>query len=934
MRNDRSESELASLTWQAGELAAARRERLTTVHLLAAIASRSSAAAELLLDRNLHCDALLKAGRSFDEDDASQFDRAVASARELAKRVRAPISTDGGSRKEATLSPDSRPVRVEAGASHLLVALLADRRLAAHRALVLSGTDVTRLRTLALASVHGIAAARRETASSEVRGDRATSSPSPRATASRRAEGARPSLLLTSLPTTSRLALDPTAPSRSRAASVNSVATPPSTRPAPSPRMGASTVVPLLPPSSGSRLARTKEAPSTSERPVSSRSPVSAEARRPRNTKRALAASKRLSGSDAIHLVSAPAINDAADPSQELDEASVAVGNVAPTRVGSGELVIDRAAAPTLAAVARVVPSTSEAIGREAELDRLLDVLAKHRANTPCLVGPPGVGKSTTALALAGRLAREGSALVEVRVGAVVSGTGVRGAIAERIGAVFEEARKLVTSTGVRVVVLFDDVHELLGAGDEASAQLKQELGRSEVPVVLATSLEGLRRSIECDAQLARRVTPVEIDEPDEAGAFFMLRAAMAELGRHHRATYSDEAIASAVSWSVRYLPTRALPDKALTALDEAGARARRAAGNTARSLEVAREDVARAISELADVPVERLLETDRDRLLRLEEHLARRVVGHARPLARISAMLRKSAAGLRGRRPLGSFLLLGPTGVGKTETAKAIAEALFGSGDAMTRIDMSELSEAHAVARLLGAPPGYVGHEAGGQLTEAVRKRPYQVVLLDEVEKAHQDVLLAFLQVLDEGHLTDSRGRRVDFTNVVVVATSNLGAKELASAQRSRAVGFARQSSTSGAELADTAIQAAKRALPIELYNRLDEVLFFAPLTRDEMAAVARQMIEALGAALEARDIVLRVEDDAIEALLDSGGFEPELGARPMRRAVARLVEAPLAELLLRRDLERGSVAIVTAENGEVVVDAISADRDAAATA
>jgi ATP-dependent Clp protease ATP-binding subunit ClpC len=540
-------------------------------------------------------------------------------------------------------------------------------------------------------------------------------------------------------------------------------------------------------------------------------------------------------------------------------------------------------------------------------------------------VGAPGVGKTTVANALGATLAAEGGVVLEVRASALVAGSAARGSLSERLVALFTEARSLSAAEDARVTLVFDDAHELLSAGDEAAAELKSALAQGEVGVVLATSNDGYRRAIEADPQLARRVTPVEIDEPDEAAAFFMLRDASTALGAHHRARFADEALASAVSWSIRYLPGRALPDKALGALDEAAARARRAAGmGHGATIEVGRDDVARAIAALADVPVERLLETDRARLLRLEEQLAERVVGHKEPLTRIASMLRKSAAGLRARRPLGSFLLLGPTGVGKTETAKAIAEALFGASDAMTRIDMSELVEAHAVARLIGAPPGYVGHEAGGQLTEAVRKRPYQVVLLDEIEKAHVDVLLAFLQVLDEGHLTDARGRKVDFTNVVLVMTSNLGAKELAGAARTRTVGFARSSTPDLGAMAASVIEAAKRGLPIELFNRLDETLFFAPLTRAEMARIAEQMLGGLRESLAARGVRLEVEAAAIEALLDGGGFDPELGARPMRRAVARLVEAPLAELLLANKLESGSVALVGVEGGAVVVDAL----------
>jgi ATP-dependent Clp protease ATP-binding subunit ClpC len=330
----------------------------------------------------------------------------------------------------------------------------------------------------------------------------------------------------------------------------------------------------------------------------------------------------------------------------------------------------------------------------------------------------------------------------------------------------------------------------------------------------------------------------------------------------------------------------------------------------------------------MAQVPVERLLETDGERMLRLEELLAARIVGHGAALARIAAVLRRNASGIRSKRPIGSFLLLGPTGVGKTETAKAVAECLFGVGSAMTRLDLSEYAESHSIARLVGAPPGYIGYEAGGQLTEAVRKRPYQVVLLDEIEKAHRDVLEAFLQVLDEGQLTDGRGRTVDFTNTVILLTSNLGADEMRARERGARIGFGGRAASGNGKAAareEELVGAARAALPPELYNRLDEVLAFAPLTRDDVAEVARRMLAALGVELEAvRGVRIDVADAAVYALLDQGGYDAELGARPMRRAIARHVEAKVAELLLRGELGRGDVALVDVEDGQIAIDVV----------
>jgi ATP-dependent Clp protease ATP-binding subunit ClpC len=375
----------------------------------------------------------------------------------------------------------------------------------------------------------------------------------------------------------------------------------------------------------------------------------------------------------------------------------------------------------------------------------------------------------------------------------------------------------------------------------------------------------------------------------------------------------------------MRYMPGRALPEKALAVLDLAGARARRR-----RVREVGPEQIAEVVAELVSVPVERLLESDGERMLRLESLVAERVVGHTEAIARIAAVLRRNASGFRSRRPIGSFLLLGPTGVGKTETAKAIAECLFHSADAMTRLDFSEYAESHAIARLIGAPPGYVGFDAGGQLTEAVRRRPYQVLLLDEIEKAHRDVLEAFLQVFDEARLTDGRGRTVDFTNTVIVLTSNIGSDVTSASVARGRIGFgARRSAAEETRAYEEAVtSAARKALPPELYNRLDEVLAFAPLARDDVAEVARRMLLALAEDLLAqRSVKLDVSEAAIQVLMDAGGFDATLGARPMRRAIGRLIEAPIAEMILRGELRTGDVATVDVEDGTIVVDAVSAD-------
>jgi ATP-dependent Clp protease ATP-binding subunit ClpC len=541
------------------------------------------------------------------------------------------------------------------------------------------------------------------------------------------------------------------------------------------------------------------------------------------------------------------------------------------------------------------------------------------------------VGKTSVVHGLAQRIADGGGerVIVEIDAAGLLAGTGVRGALAERMA----QIRAEVAQSAGQVVLFLDELHAVLTADDEATAELKVSLGRGELACIGATTVEDYKRVVLADAALSRRLTAIEVAElaPDEA--VLALERVAPAFERHHGVRFRSDAIAAAVAWSARYMPDRALPDKAVGVLDLAGARAQRRGER-----ELGRQQVAEVVSETTGVPVDRLLDTDGARMLRLEQLMGDRIVGHREALGRIARVLRRNASGFRSRRPIGSFLLLGPTGVGKTETAKAIAECLFHSPHAMTRLDFSEYAEAHAIARLVGAPPGYIGHDGGGQLTEAVRKRPYQVLLLDEIEKAHRDVLEAFLQVFDEGRMTDGRGRTVDFTNVVIAMTSNLGADVARPARRGR-IGFSEsdgaRAERDAREYADALCAAARAGLPPELYNRIDEVLAFAPLARADVAEVARRMLRALGEDLEAaRGISLDVSEGAVEALLDDGGFDAELGARPMRRAIGRLVEAPIAEMILKGELDRGDVALVGVEDGRVAVDAVRRPRSVRATA
>ncbi|MGB8330722.1 MAG: ATP-dependent Clp protease ATP-binding subunit [Polyangiales bacterium] len=567
---------------------------------------------------------------------------------------------------------------------------------------------------------------------------------------------------------------------------------------------------------------------------------------------------------------------------------------------------------PTLAKLGRNLTEMAslgridEVIGRDDEIERLLDVLARRRSNNPILVGPPGVGKTAIVEGLARRLAHggdgvrglEGTILVELSAGGLVSGTGVRGALSERMRRLQFEVKR----ANGKIVLFIDEVHTLFTGGDapdDLAHELKASLARGELPCIGATTDAEYRKYVEKDPALARRFSPIHIAEPAAEDAIEILRGIVPRYEVHHGIAYDTSAVESAVELSVRYLPEQALPDKAIGLLDLAAARTRRRGGAI-----VDREAIAQVVAEKVRVPVERLLVSDSQKLLELEQHLAKHVVGHEDVMSRISDALRKGAAGFHGHRPLATFLFLGPTGVGKTETARALNE-LFFMGCPMTRIDMSELSEAHAVAKLVGAPPGYIGHDTGGQLTEAIRHRPYQLVLLDEIEKAHMDVLQSLLPLLEDGRLTDGKGRIVDCTNTIVVMTTNLGAP--LSVGNHGSIGFHRDSQASAGGVS-TALAAARRALPPEIWNRIDEPLFFGPLSRPEIREIAVRMVS--GVALQLRErhgVELRVDASAIDSLIALGGYDAALGARPMRRAIGRMLEAPLAAAILGGELRRG---------------------------
>jgi ATP-dependent Clp protease ATP-binding subunit ClpC len=571
-----------------------------------------------------------------------------------------------------------------------------------------------------------------------------------------------------------------------------------------------------------------------------------------------------------------------------------------------------------LAACTRALTSEGAraVIGREAEVERILDVLDRRDAHHAAIVGAPGIGKSSLVLALAAALHGAGSRVLELDPGALLAGSMARGAMTDR----FARLRRELEALSGRTVLVVDGVASLLGAdaSEETVAEVRGLLARGSTRLVFTATPEEFKRHVECDGAMLRRMTAIELAElPRERVAEVVERAAK-DLGAHHEVTVTDGARDVCVAWAERYVSERVFPDKALTILDLAAARAKRKA-----SVTVDRSHVAQVVADLAAVPLERLLETDAERMLHLEQHLGRRVVGHGDALSRLAQVLRRSASGLRSDRPLGTFLLLGPTGVGKTETAKAVAECLFGSPHAMTRLDFSEYSESHAVARLVGAPPGYVGHDAGGQLTEAVRKRPYQVILLDEIEKAHRDVLEAFLQVFDEGRMTDGRGRTVDFRQTVILLTSNLGAEVFSKGSSRAPIGFGTASAAAGAVVDDkrsAALEKAKGALPPELVNRFDDILVFGALTESDVREVAQRMLRDLAARLhESRRVELAWSDALIDLLVVSGGYDAAYGARPMRRTIGRLIETPLAEQLLSGSVVSGGKLRLEVRDGSV---------------
>ena len=548
---------------------------------------------------------------------------------------------------------------------------------------------------------------------------------------------------------------------------------------------------------------------------------------------------------------------------------------------------------------------------RDAELDRMIEILCRRQKNNPCLLGEPGVGKSALAEALAQRIAAgqitpalRGKRVLALDMASMVAGTKYRGDFEERFKNLLEELYR------DRSTILFiDEIHIIAGAGAaegaiDAASILKPMLARGEIQLIGATTPEEYHKTIQKDSALERRFGRVMVEEPTPAAAETILAGLMPRYERYHGVSIPPEAIHAAVELSVRYLPGRYLPDKAIDLLDEAAA-ARRIADTSGGRRALTPADIARVVSKASGVPAERVGEAERERLANLEQRLAAEVIGQPQAVAAVASAIRRSRTGLReSGRPIGAMLFLGPTGVGKTQLARTLAKCWFGSEKALLRFDMSEYMERHTVARLLGAPPGYVGHDEGGQLTEAVRRRPYSVVLFDEIEKAHSDIQNLLLQILEDGNLTDSQGRRADFSNTIILLTSNLGARCLSG--QTSPLGF-------GAAAAETrrrgqqAIQEAKEFFRPELMGRLDETVLFDPLGPEQLAGIADRLLVELEQRAARQGYTLHHTPAAAKVL--AGDKVPPYGARELRRTVSRAVEQALADRIAAGTAHPGTV-------------------------
>ena len=626
-------------------------------------------------------------------------------------------------------------------------------------------------------------------------------------------------------------------------------------------------------------------------------------------------------------------------------------------------------------------------IGREKELERVVQILSRRTKNNPVLVGEPGVGKTAIVEAMAQRIGSgdvpetlQGKRLVTLDMGALVAGTKYRGEFEERLKKVIEE----IKSSG-NCVLFIDEIHTIVGAGAaegavDASNILKPSLARGEIQCIGATTLDDYRKYVERDPALERRLQPVRVEEPSTDETMAILAGVKSRYEDHHNVDITDGAVKAATNLASRFLPDRFLPDKAIDLLDEAGSRVRLRGSTTPPSVkeaqqgleqvrkekdeaiasqqyevaaelrdkelhlnqnldelekewhegrlkeraQVMEEDIAEVVSMWTGIPITRLAEEETERLLKMEEELHKRIIGQDEAIVNISKAVRRARAGLKDpRHPIGVFLFLGPTGVGKTELVRALAEFMFGDEDNMIRLDMSEFQERHTVARLIGAPPGYVGYDEGGQLTEGVRRKNYCAILLDEIEKAHPEVFNILLQIFDAGQLTDARGRRVEFRNSIIVMTSNLGSDLI---KRDMTMGFAVKADQAQTEnqsyerMKDKVMDEVKRFFRPEFLNRLDATIVFHQLARDEILSIVDLMMAMVRKELEEKEIGLEMTD-AARGYLGEKGFDPVLGARPLRRLIQNEVEDILSDELLGGKIKAGGIALIDLEDGKIIV-------------
>lgn len=624
-------------------------------------------------------------------------------------------------------------------------------------------------------------------------------------------------------------------------------------------------------------------------------------------------------------------------------------------------------------------------VGRETEIDRVIQILSRRSKNNPCLIGEPGVGKTAIVEGIAERIMGGmvpdtvlGKRVVSLDLSGIVAGSKYRGEFEERIKKVLAEVAK-----AGNVLLFIDEIHTIIGAGGaegaiDASNILKPALARGEVQVIGATTIEEYRKYIEKDAALERRFQPVVVEEPTEEEAISILKGLRGQYESHHHVTITDEAVEAAVRLSARYINDRFLPDKAIDLMDEAAAKVRLHVGGDPREaaelrreiaesqetleqalsggdLEAAREaqtkrqeleekleklnakakqggrrhhqtvgedEIADVVSGWTKIPVKKLTEGEAARLKKLEAALHKRVIGQEEAVSAVAKAVRRGRVGLKDpKRPIGSFLFLGPTGVGKTEISKALAEAVFGQEQAMIRVDMSEYMEKHSVSKMIGSPPGYVGHEDGGQLSEKVRRNPYAVILFDEIEKAHPDVFNILLQVLDDGHITDSQGRKVDFKNTIIIMTSNAGAQAIVEPKK---LGFAsgNDEKQNYERMKGSVMEEVRRIFKPEFLNRIDETIVFRALNKDDMKQIVGLMTKELAKRCETQlGITLVVRDAAKQYIVDKA-YDPKYGARPLRRKIQDEIEDPLAEKLLDGSIRWGDEVIVTTKKNAIFLE------------